>query len=168
MPNVRPMMRQRSSKPAVRCLMAIFAFALFGGCASSTPESPKAPAPAPVTKPGVEQPAQGRTAAPSEPKREEGEPLLLLTEPLLLAELEKLGLAFSETVGERGLRANENSSLGSSTRYRSLADAIANDVAAVAQKDPQAGVSVARYSHRLFDARWLRSATAHFELAGVV
>ncbi|MET0592207.1 MAG: hypothetical protein ABW133_05880 [Polyangiaceae bacterium] len=42
------------------------------------------------------------------------------------------------------------------------------DLAETARSDPNAGVSVARFSHRLFDARWLRSPAARFELVGVV
>jgi hypothetical protein len=37
----------------------------------------------------------------------------------------------------------------------------------VKRRDPAAGVDVARFSHRLFDARWLDSRDARFELIGV-
>jgi hypothetical protein len=49
-----------------------------------------------------------------------------------------------------------------------LLQVLESDIAEMARADPNAGVSVARSSHRLFDVRWLRSPSARFELVGVV
>lgn len=52
--------------------------------------------------------------------------------------------------------------------WQPLLDAIRREVDRVRASDPNAGVSVARYSHRVFDVEFLRSTVARFELVGVV
>jgi hypothetical protein len=52
--------------------------------------------------------------------------------------------------------------------FESLARVLERDLEDVRRADPAAGVDLAKFSHRLFDARWLRSSSARFELVGVV
>ena len=53
-----------------------------------------------------------------------------------------------------------------SQAWRDVVALVAADVAAVQAADPTAGVGM-RYSHRLFDVRWLQSADARLELVAV-
>jgi hypothetical protein len=64
--------------------------------------------------------------------------------------------------------ARSNDALARVARYASLLQVLEADLGEIARTDPNAGVSVARFSHRLFDARWLRSPAARFELVGLV
>ena len=84
-----------------------------------------------------------------------------------MAALEKKGLALGDALGEH-LGPVDNARLALDSRYASVADVISADVALVAGRDPQAGVGVHRFSHRLFDVRWLRAKTARFELVAIV
>lgn len=101
------------------------------------------------------------------------EPLLLITDPAALqaAEAEGAGFArwFSPTeappAGD-GIVANDR--LAREPAWQSIVQPIRGSIGRIAGEDPQAGVGVSRYSHRLFDTRWLESATAFFELVGVV
>ena len=95
------------------------------------------------------------------------EPVLLVTDPGVLALLEKNGYALGDFVGGPGTGAVDNARLASTPRYASVADAIAADINVVRRRDPQAGVGVHRFPHRLFDVRWLRAKTARFELVAV-
>lgn len=108
------------------------------------------------------------TAMASPPRGEE--PLQIVTAPAALqaAESAGAGLArwFDAMPGADGLL--DNRSLARSPRWRELQVPLADGVAAIARGDPQAGVGVARYAHRLFDSRWLHSPDAFFELVGVV
>jgi hypothetical protein len=97
-----------------------------------------------------------------------GEPILLVTEPGAIGLLERKGLALGDVIGEKGMGPVDNARLAGASRYASVADVVAADVALVARHDPQAGVGVHRFSHRLFDVRWLREKTARFELVAVV
>ena len=54
------------------------------------------------------------------------------------------------------------------TRYDVIARTLRNDTRAAENKDALAGVSVADFSHRLFDARWLAAQNATYELIAVV
>jgi hypothetical protein len=98
----------------------------------------------------------------------DNDPLLLVTDPKVLAAVERKGFALGDAFVGRGTGPIDNARLKASPRYASVADVIAGDVALIAQKDPQAGVGVHRYSHRLFDVRWLSAPTARFELVAIV
>jgi hypothetical protein len=91
-----------------------------------------------------------------------------VTDPGAIALLERKGLALGDVVGGQGTGPVDNAHLALASRYASVADVVAADVALVARRDPQAGVGVHRFSHRLFDVRWLRDKTARFELVAVV
>jgi hypothetical protein len=97
------------------------------------------------------------------------EPLLLVTEPAALQAAEKSGAGFAywlaETPAADGIASNQ--ALMRSNAWRSIVDPIGTSLAAIQRRDRQAGVGIAKYPHRLFDARWLASPDAFFELVGV-
>jgi hypothetical protein len=142
-------------------------------CSANPPPGPgaapasatSAPATASAEKP--EGPVASSSATPKAAPSD-GEPLLLVTDPTVLALVEQRGLALGELLGEHGAGAVNNERLAKTSRYSSVADVLAADIALVAQRDPQAGVGVHRFSHRLFDVRWLRAGAARFELVAAV
>lgn len=97
------------------------------------------------------------------------EPLLLVTSPAALQAAEESGAAFSrwfgQSPGANGIASNQ--SLMGSAAWRSVAEPIGASLASIQRRDRQAGVGIAKYPHRLFDARWLASPDAWFELVGV-
>ena len=97
------------------------------------------------------------------------QPLLLLTDPAALQAAEREGAGFARwfgvAPGADGLR--DNLALAASRAWNDLRRPLAEAVHATGRGDPQAGVGVARYTHRLFDVRWLESPDAYFELVGV-
>jgi hypothetical protein len=90
-------------------------------------------------------------AAPASAKT----PLLLVTDPATLRGLEAGGLELSKVIGDR-----------KSPLYLSLVETLRKDMAEVAAKDSKAGVGM-RFSHRLFDLKWLGAPETRFELAGI-
>ncbi|MDF3069975.1 MAG: hypothetical protein K0R38_5576, partial [Polyangiaceae bacterium] len=93
------------------------------------------------------------------------DPTLLITQPELLAALEARGLTLAALFGAS---AENNHELSESPIFAPLIRELESDVAEAARADTRAGVDVARYSHRLFDLRFLRSRRARLSLAGVV
>lgn len=93
-------------------------------------------------------------------------PLLLLTDVSALEALSRSGLALAECVG-LGDPVSDLRTLSGAPRFAPVVRALEADVRALAARDPSAGVGVARHSHRLFDARWLRSELTHFALIAV-
>jgi hypothetical protein len=93
------------------------------------------------------------------------EDLVFVTDPAVLAALEIAGMTFSERLG--GPAGGSNKQLAEIPRWRSIVEVLEREISDVQRADPEAGVTVARYVHRLFDARWLRGTTARFELIGV-
>jgi len=77
-------------------------------------------------------------------------PVVLVTKPAVLAEVETSGGALHDLLQKNG--------------HAVVASAVRADVAAARKKDPAAGVGVRGHSHRLFDVRWLKSP---FELIGI-
>jgi hypothetical protein len=131
--------------------------------------------------------APGETSAPSAPSElgaasgsGGASALLVVDDPTALAALEENGANLFDmlggatagidgqmrTSGRTGSRSN--AVLVEVPRYASLLRVLEADLGEIARTDPNAGVSVARSSHRLFDARWLRSPAARFELVGLV
>jgi len=122
------------------------------------------PAPTPVTSAPTTASAGGSTA----PAATKPEPLLLITDPGVLAALEARGVTLARWFGIAESGRKDNGALAGTVGYQSIASELEREVRAHAARDAQAGVGVHRYSHRLFDARWLASAAAHFELVAVV
>lgn len=82
-------------------------------------------------------------------------------------ELERSGLALGEVLaGDAG--AVSNAELSRLRVFAALVAKLEEEVSQAAARDALAGVDVARFSHRLFDKRFLRLPQARFALAGVV
>lgn len=136
-----------------------------------------------------ETPAESRvetTAAAPDTKREEttslpeGEPVVAITHAGLLRSLEEQGLdlcsRFEALLGPALMRPDQmpearpvsctNAALPSRA-WGALAGRVVGELARVRRADPAAGVDVARFSHRLFDERWLGAPNARFDLVGV-
>ena len=99
------------------------------------------------------------------------EPVLLVTSPAALQAAEKSGAGFARWMnGESapstdGVTANE--ALMRTPAWRSITEPLGASLSGIQRRDRQAGVGISRYPHRLFDARWLASPDAFFELVGV-
>ncbi|MDQ0040613.1 hypothetical protein [Variovorax boronicumulans] len=98
------------------------------------------------------------------------DPLLLVTSPSALQAAEKSGASFAHWIGDApaapdGITTNQ--SLMRSAAWQSIATPLGESLARIQRTDKQAGVGISRYPHRLFDARWLASPDAFFELVGV-
>ncbi|MGJ7606513.1 hypothetical protein ACSFA7_19380 [Variovorax sp. LT1R20] len=98
------------------------------------------------------------------------DPVLLLTSPVALQAAEKSGANFAHWLGDApaapdGIATNQ--SLMRSPAWQSIATPLGESLARIQRTDRQAGVGISRYPHRLFDARWLASPDAFFELVGV-
>jgi len=102
------------------------------------------------------------------------EPVLLVTSPAALQAAlqaaERAGAGFAHWMdaraGDDGIASNE--ALSRSAAWPSIAEPLRAGIARIRTRDPQAGVGIARYPHRLFDTRWLNGREAFFELVGVV
>lgn len=99
------------------------------------------------------------------------EPLLLVNSPAALQAAEKSGAGFAHWMGGTpssfaGITSNQ--SLMRTLAWRSIAGPLGESLARIQRIDGQAGVGILRYPHRLFDARWLASPDAFFELVGLV
>ncbi|SEF29978.1 hypothetical protein SAMN03159371_04556 [Variovorax sp. NFACC28] len=99
------------------------------------------------------------------------EPVLLVTSPAALQAAEKSGAGFARWMnGETAQSADgvtTNQALMRAPAWRSIIEPLGASLAGIQRRDKQAGVGVSRYPHRLFDARWLASPDAFFELVGV-
>jgi hypothetical protein len=91
--------------------------------------------------------------------------VLVVSDSLVLRKLDGGGFDFGSTV--IGARASSTKELGTHAGYRTLADAVAADLAGDRRSDSAAGVGM-RFAHRQFDVRWLDSDTTHFDLISVV
>lgn len=92
-------------------------------------------------------------------------PTVLITEPAVLAALERQGLALGAMLGAAG--AETNDALARSPAFAPLIAQLERELVLAAAGDKLAGVDVARYSHRLFDRRFFHLAQASFRLAGI-
>lgn len=97
-------------------------------------------------------------------------PLLLVTSPAALQLAEKSGAGFGRWFADasssrEGIATNQL--LMRSPAWQSVALPLSESLARIQRSDRQAGVGISRYPHRLFDARWLASPDAFFELVGV-
>jgi len=97
-------------------------------------------------------------------------PLLLVTSPVTLQAAEKSGAGFARWFGEVPVSPDgiaNNQGLMRSQAWQSIARPLNESLMRIRRNDRQAGVGISRYPHRLFDARWLASPDAFFELVGV-
>ena len=94
--------------------------------------------------------------------------LLSITDPSVLQALEARGMSFAEMIDGPERRESANGLLAGAPRYGALTKTLERDIDELRRADPNAGVSVAKFSHRLFDTRWLRSPAARFELIAIV
>jgi hypothetical protein len=100
---------------------------------------------------------------------------LLITNPRVMTALELDGWSLGDVLGARDISsprrpdyAEESASvLTRSPAYAELVAALRGDLDALAKQSPRVGVGQ-DYMYRLFDAGWLASTRAHFELVGVV
>jgi hypothetical protein len=109
-------------------------------------------------------------AALAAPLARAADPVLLVTSPAALQAAEKSGAGFSRwfdaaSASSDGITTNQ--ALMRAPAWRSIAEPLGASLAGIQRRDKQAGVGVSRYPHRLFDARWLASPDAFFELVGV-
>lgn len=81
--------------------------------------------------------------------------------------LEQRGLALATLLGSSAPDTS-NAQLSQLSSFAPVVRLLEQELERAAREDALAGVDVARYSHRLFDRRFLRSASARFELAGMV
>jgi hypothetical protein len=130
--------------------------------AAEPPRRQRVAAPLPPAPPG----AAPTGAAPAGPASlPPPEPVVLVSDPALLGQLHAQGLDLGTVLtGERAVTA---AALATHAPYRTLAAAVAADLAADRRSDPSAGVGM-RHAHRQFDPRWLASGRTRFELVGVV
>ena len=147
-----------------RALGTALALGFFTGC-KSPPPTTTAQAPRPAPEPRLPE-ATSRPQAEAAPP--EQTPLLVLTDPAALRELERRGFGFREFVLGASDQAVDNAdSYSQSPRYQELVTVLERELSAIRARDRAAGVGM-RYAHRVFDARWLRSTAFRFELVGVV
>jgi hypothetical protein len=139
-------------------------------CASHDTPPPAAPKPAPAASPATTSAAAppasydaGNAAGSSDARH----PTLLITDLQVLAALEQQGLTLAGVLGARNSQLS-NRELAELPSFSPLVRELEAEIARAAAADKLAGVDVARYSHRLFDRRFLHLAHAHFVLAGVV
>jgi hypothetical protein len=97
----------------------------------------------------------------------EGTPLVELTQPELLATLERQGFHFGVHLGDAKLQSNDGL-YRTSAGYRQIVDALTRDVDARRAQEPGLGTAVVTGRNRVFDTRWLRSRKADFELVGIL
>jgi hypothetical protein len=137
----------------------------YAGCAARDHQPSPAPQLALPTPSGSAAapaaPAKPASAAPS-PQQ----PTLLITDSKTLAALERQGLTLARVLGAPGDLGNRE--LSQLPGFAVLVRELEQEAARAAAADKLAGVDVARFSHRLFDRRFLRLPQARFKLAGVV
>ncbi len=92
---------------------------------------------------------------------------LYIDEPQRLQELERSGLTLGDLVVGPASHDADNAALYRDEAYRSIVDSLAKDLRQLQLTDPRLGLSI-KAPHRLFDAAWLRSPSARFELVGVI
>ena len=92
---------------------------------------------------------------------------LNLDEPQQLQEIERAGFTFGEVAFGRSNAGADNAALYRNSPYRSIVNSLTADLEQLRAADPQLGVTI-KAPHRLFDAAWLSSPDARFELVGVI
>ncbi len=96
------------------------------------------------------------------------DPALVIQDPEILSQLEEKGLSLAERLIGQPVTAGHNAELKDrSAAYRSLLADLGADLYQLTRQDKLLGPGMEK-SHRLFDAHWLASPAARFELAGIV
>jgi hypothetical protein len=90
-----------------------------------------------------------------------------VTDRRVVESLEERGFSLAERLGV-GEDVHTTADLAEHPNFDSIARAIESDLQGFRRDDPKLGVAIAGHPHRLFDANWLRSKAAFFELVGVV
>jgi hypothetical protein len=134
------------------------------GCASH--DRPRPPVKAGISASAVVPAATPPNAGPPAASLATPEPTLLISDPQVLAALEQQGLSLSGVLGEAAALGNRE--LGEVPRFQPLLRELEREIQRAQGADKLAGVDVARFSHRLFDQRFLRLREARFALVGVV
>jgi hypothetical protein len=151
--------------------LAAFVVTLSAGfgvaCAGRSSEPTQRPAQAAATAPPATARVPAASSGPSPTESSAVRPTLLISDPQLLQALERQGLSLGGELGATG-DARDNQRLSQLPRFAPLVRELEGEAVRAAAGDKLAGVDVARYSHRLFDRRFLRLPAARFVLAGVV
>src|SRR5262245_43698548 len=92
---------------------------------------------------------------------------LNIDDPQRLHDVERGGFTFGEVVVGSQTAGAGNAMLYQHQAYRAIVDSLAEDLEQLKKADRELGVTI-KARHRLFDVNWLKSASAHFELVGVV
>jgi hypothetical protein len=92
---------------------------------------------------------------------------LNIDDPQRLRAVERSGFTFGEVVVGLKTGGAGNAALYQHDAYRAIVDSLAEDLERLKRADRELGVTI-KARHRLFDVNWLKSASAHFELVGVV
>src|SRR5688500_12576337 len=93
-------------------------------------------------------------------------PLLVLSDPEALGELERRGFGFRDfALGSNPDTPDNAAGYLTSERYRTLVTVLERELSAIRTADRSSGVGL-RYPHRVFDERWLRSDAFRFRLVG--
>ncbi len=99
------------------------------------------------------------------------EPVLYVEDPALLAQLEKMGYAFTDIFGNGG-DGNLQALYAEAPGYRALADIITGDVRELRGEIEAGGRPLREFTAaetgRVMDMRWLKTNVARFRLVGVV
>ena len=154
---------------ALACMT--LAFSGYAGCAAGV-DLTQAPSPTAAVAGPPGAPASASAAAPAVSTAPAAvpsptaTPTLLITDVKTLAALERQGLTLAGVLGAPADLANHE--LAKLPSFAPLVQELEQEAARAAAADKLAGVDVARFSHRLFDRRFLRLPQAHFKLAGVV
>jgi hypothetical protein len=92
---------------------------------------------------------------------------LFIDEPQRLQDIERSGFTLGDVVVGAAMSGADNAALYQDAAYRSIVESLAKDLRQLQYADPRLGLTI-KAPHRLFDATWLRSPSARFELVGVI
>lgn len=147
-------------------LAAILGCSLAVACSSETEgDEDASQAEALSTDPNRAYSANGRDEEISVPPA--GTMLVELSQPELLVQLEGEGRGAAQVFGVPGRQDNAALHAASPT-YRDVVKSLSDDLAALAQAEPKLTTQVIAGRPRLFNAGWLTSKYASFDLVGVV
>jgi hypothetical protein len=146
-------------------LAAILGCSLAVACGSEPEGDDASQAEALTTDPNRAYSANGRDEAIAVPAA--GTMLVELSQPELLVQLEGEGRGVAQVFGVPG-RLDNAALYAASSTYRDVVKSLSDDLAALAQAEPKLTTQVVSGRPRLFNAGWLTSKFASFDLVGVV